>query len=151
MLKVENLQQAMKKIISLTKKFGFLLLSFVLPLSVSAFVQTGTGAAGSPGAATQPNGAASPPSAGITSIQTVLNYLCLAFDWAFWFLIALAVLFGVIAAFRYLTAAGEPEQVKKANSTLLYAAIAVAVALLAKAIPLIVGSVFGVNGSLASC
>jgi len=124
--------------------------SFLITSPVLAFLpQTGGGSGAGP--AQQPNGAGTPPpSAGISSVQGVLNYICLAFDYAFWFLIALAVLFGIIAAFRYLNAGGNPESVKTANNTLLYAAIAVAVALLARAIPLIVGSFFGASG-LQSC
>jgi uncharacterized membrane protein len=140
----------MKKIISFSKWIGFIGLSFILPLSAHAFTSTsGSGGTGA-GPAQQPSGNTAPPSAGITSVQSVLNSLCVVFDYAFWFLIALAVVFGVVAAFRYLTSAGEPEKVKKATSTILYAAIAIGVALLARAIPLIVASFFGAS-SLTSC
>lgn len=125
------------------KIYSFLVL---LPLSpIVVFAQ------GAPGPAQQTDGGTTPPSAQIYSLSTVLNFFCLVFDWAFWFLIALAVIFGVIAAFRYLTGSGSPESVKAANSTLLYAAIAVAVALLARGIPLIVGSFFGAGQGLSSC
>lgn len=144
----------MEKILGFTKKSGLSIVSLALPLIASAqqqlqfpFTGRGTG----PGPATQPSGGTTPPSAGLTSVQSVLNYVCVAFDWAFWFLIALAVLFGIIAAFKYLTAGGNPENVKAGNNTLLYAAIAVAVALLARGIPLIVASFFAANGSLQSC
>ena len=136
----------MKKIISFTKRFGISALSLTLPLLASA---QGTGAG--PSAAVQPNGGTTPPYTQLTSVQTVLNYVCLGFDYAFWFLIAFAVIFGVIAAFKYLTAAGEPEKVKSAGNTLLYAAIAVAVALLARAIPVIIGDFLGASSSLVTC
>jgi len=139
----------METVSRFVKRFGVSIVSFALPLAVLAAGPNGNSG---PTAATQPTGGATPPSAGITSVQGVLNYFCIAFDWAFWFLIALAIVFGVIAAYRYLTAAGNAEKVKAANNTLLYAAIAIAVALLARGIPLIVGSFFGSDtGSLTSC
>ncbi len=82
-----------------------------------------------------------PPPA--TNIGGLIAILCNVLGWAFVILILLAVVFVIVAAFRYLTAAGDPEKVKKANYTLLYAAISVAVALLAKAVPLIVTSIVG--------
>jgi len=152
MLKGRRYFNHMKKIVSLSQRFGLLVLPLILlPASALAFAAPGGGGSG-PGAAQQPSGGTTPPSAGISSVQGILNYVCIGFDYAFWFLIALAVVFGVIAAFRYLTAAGEAEKVKKANSTLLYAAIAIAVALLARGIPLIVGSFFSADSSsLTSC
>ena len=66
-------------------------------------------------------------------------------NWIFWLLIVLTIIFVLIAAFKYLTAGGDPEKVKSAGSTLLYAAIAVVVALIAKGLPLIVSSFIGGN------
>lgn len=42
-----------------------------------------------------------------------------------------AVIFILIAAFHYLTAAGEPEKIKTAHKMLIWAAVAIAIALLA--------------------
>lgn len=60
----------------------------------------------------------------------------------FGLLILLAIIFILVAAFKYLTAAGDPQKVKDASGYVIYAAIAVAVALLAKGIPALVGSFF---------
>lgn len=84
------------------------------------------------------------PAPTITSLTGVGTFICTALDWIFYFLLIFAVLFVLLAAFKYLTAAGDPEKVKAASQQLLYAAIAVAVALLAKAIPLIAGSLLGI-------
>ena len=54
-------------------------------------------------------------------------------NWIFAVLIILAVIFILLAAFTYLTSGGG-EEVKKAHKQLLYAAIAIAVAVLAKGI-----------------
>lgn len=123
------------------KKLGISILSFVLPAMALAQNIPVPTAPVNPGA---------PPQGHITSIQGVLNTVCIVFDWAFYFLVALAVIFIIVAAFKYLTAAGEPEKVKAAGSTLLYAAVAVGVALLARAVPLIVASFLGANG-LTTC
>ena len=46
----------------------------------------------------------------------------------------------LIAAYQYATSGGDPEKVGDASKRLLYAAIAVAVALIAQGVPYIVGS-----------
>jgi uncharacterized membrane protein len=83
-------------------------------------------------------------------MQSVLQMLCTVFAWAFYFLIVLAVIFIIIAAFKYLTAAGDPEKVKSAGTMLIYTVVAIVVALLARAIPLVIGSFLGANG-VSSC
>ncbi len=84
------------------------------------------------------------------SLQSILNDLCIVFAWMFYFLIVVAVIMVVVAAFKYLTAGGDPEKVKSAGATLMYAAVAIGVALLAKAVPLIVGNFLGA-GTVTSC
>jgi uncharacterized membrane protein len=95
-------------------------------------------------------GTSNTPTTNIVSLQGVLQLFCVVFGWAFYFLIILAVIFILVAAFRYLTAGGDPENVKKAGAVLLYAAVAIAVALLAKAVPLVIGSFLGA-GTITSC
>jgi hypothetical protein len=131
----------MKKLKGFVKEFGISILSLTLP--VMAMAQNIQGP-------TAPVNPSAPPQGHISSLQGVLNTVCIVFDWAFYFLVALAVIFIIVAAFKYLTAAGEPEKVKSAGSTLLYAAVAVGVALLARAVPLIVASFLGANG-LTTC
>lgn len=88
----------------------------------------------------------------ITSVQGIVNIMCKAFDYLFYGLIALSIVVVVIAAFNYVLANGDAEKVSKANKMILYAMIGIAVALLAKGIPLIVGSFFGVAASaIKSC
>lgn len=116
---------------------------FAVP--VLALAQTGAGPA------QQPSGFTTPPQSSINTVQAVLNDVCGVFDWMFYFLIALSVVFIVIAAYRYLTASGNPEKVKGATNTIIYAAIAVAVALLALAIPSIVANFLNASGNLGNC
>jgi len=83
----------------------------------------------------------------VNQITGNAGIICTIINWIFWLLIVLTIIFVLVAAFKYLTAAGDPEKVKSAGSTLLYAAIAVVVALIAKGLPLIVSSFIG--GGLA--
>lgn len=130
----------MNKVINFAKEFSPSIIALVLP--ALTFAQT----LPQPVAPTQSN----VPQGNITSIQAVLQLLCTVFAWAFYFLIVLAVIFVIVAAFKYLTASGDPEKVKSAGATLLYAAIAIGVALLARAVPLVVGSFLGASG-VSSC
>ena len=130
----------MKKVINFAKEFSPSILALVLP--ALAFAQS----LPQPYAPTTE----SVPQGNITSLQGVLQMLCTVFAWAFYFLIVLAVIFIIIAGFKYLTAAGDPEKVKSAGTMLIYTAVAIGVALLARAVPLIIGSFLGASG-VSSC
>jgi hypothetical protein len=75
---------------------------------------------------------------GVTSFieGTVLGLI----KWAFW---VLAIIMVIYAAFIYLTAGGDLDKVKKASHMLLYAVVAMAVALLATILPGFVKSIVG--------
>lgn len=66
-------------------------------------------------------------------------------DYFFTLLLVLAVVFILWAAFKYLTAGGDEEKVGKAHQMLLWAVIAIAVALLAQGVIYLVGSIVGVD------
>lgn len=83
---------------------------------------------------------------GITDTGSLFDTICVILDYIFTGLIILAIIFVLIAAFKYLTAGGDPEKVKAASKTLIYAAVAVAVGIIAQAIPIIVGNFLGVGG-----
>ena len=127
----------MNKLKGFAKKYGISAITLALPLMASAQnIPTPQ----------PPQNPTNLPQGHISSLQGVLNTVCIVFDWAFYFLVALAVIFIIVAAFKYLTAAGDAEKVKGAGNTLLYAAVAVGVALLARAVPLIVASFLGAQG-----
>lgn len=130
----------MKKVINFAKEFSPSILALVLP--AMAFAQN----VPVPVAPNQAN----VPQGNINSLQSVLQLMCTVFAWAFWFLIVLAIIFIIVAAFKYLTASGDPEKVKGAGTMLIYTAVAIVVALLARAIPLVIGSFLGA-GNLTSC
>lgn len=86
---------------------------------------------------------AATPTAFFTSIKTIFNLL-------FALLLVLAVVFVLFAAFKYLTAAGDPEKVKSANHQIMYAAIAIVIALVARAVPGLVCQFLNVTCALPS-
>ncbi len=73
-------------------------------------------------------------------LESFLTNLAL---WIFWIVIALAVIFILVAAIGFLTAGGNPEKIEKARSQLIYALIAVAVAVLAWGLINFVAGFFG--------
>lgn len=122
------------------KKFA---LDFVIPVASLALPLLA--------AAQVPGSPVTAPNSGINSLNAVSSSLCTITNWMFYFLILLAVIFVIVAAFKYLTAAGDPEAVKAASHSLLYAAIAIVVGILAKATPSLVGSVIGQGGLSTGC
>lgn len=74
----------------------------------------------------------------LTSWLTIVNTIA---KWLYTVLLILAVIFVLLAAFTYLTAAGDPGKVKKATNQLIYAVVAIVVAILAFSIRAIVTGV----------
>lgn len=102
------------------------------------------------GAAAQTGGIQSAPSVSITSLTDIqVSIICKVVDWMFGFLVVLTILFVMIAAFRYLFDQGKkPEEIHK---MLIYAAVAIVVALLAKGFPMIVSSFFSDSTAFTGC
>lgn len=78
----------------------------------------------------------------VNLINTVAN-------WLFTFLLVLAVIFIVLAAYKYLFSSGDAEAVESAHKMLMYAAVAVAVALLSRGFVYVIRNVTtgGTGGS----
>lgn len=64
--------------------------------------------------------------------------------WLLSFLLVLVVIFVLWAAFLFVTAGGNPAKVEEARARLIFAAIGVAVALLAWSVPTIIKGILGV-------
>ena len=75
----------------------------------------------------------------------VLNTLYNITDWVFVFLVAIAALFVVFGAFRYISSGGDPEKTKSGRNYILYAAIGLLIAFLAKAVPGLVKYLSGIG------
>lgn len=67
-------------------------------------------------------------------------------NWAFVILLVLAVLFIILAAYKYLFSGGSDEAVETAHKMLIYAVVAVAVAFLAKGIIFVVRNLVAPGG-----
>jgi membrane-associated HD superfamily phosphohydrolase len=119
----------MNKFITTVKELGIPVMALLVPVLASAQVPAAPVSA--------------PTNTGFNNLNNLGTSLCTITNWLFYFLIILTVIFIIIAAFKYLTAGGDPEKVKGASHMLLYAAIAVVVGILAKAVPGLVGSVIG--------
>jgi type III secretory pathway component EscV len=82
------------------------------------------------------------------SVSTLgTNLFCPIQAWMFWILISIAVIMVMWAAYLYLTAGDDPQQVQKATKTMTYAAVAVVVALIAEGFPVLISSIFPATSS----
>ncbi|HEY5221372.1 MAG TPA: hypothetical protein VIJ29_04540 [Candidatus Paceibacterota bacterium] len=90
------------------------------------------------------------PNTNITSISGVTAVICNFLAYFFWIVIIVSVIMVLYAAFQYVTAGDDTEKTSTARRTITYAAVGIAVALLASAIPDVVGSLFGSNNPGAS-
>jgi len=80
---------------------------------------------------------------GITTAGGFVDVLAVVTDWIFVFLLVLAVVFIVLAAFQFITSGGDPAAVSMARTKLIYAAVGIAVAVLARGIPEAVRDIIG--------
>ena len=74
----------------------------------------------------------------------LLNAIYNVTNWIFFFFLAIAILIGVLAAYYFMTSAGDETKISKARALLTYMAIGLIVAALAKVIPTLVRTVVGV-------
>ena len=98
----------------------------------SALAQTGTG-----GGTVDLNG-----------IQTIL---CNVLNWLFTFSLIAGVIFIIFGAFTYMTSGGSEEKVTSANKAMMYAVIGIAIAIVAKGVPFIIGDLLKITTTLTTC
>lgn len=87
-----------------------------------------------------------PTSVGIVS-GGAIGVVCTGLRWIFTAAILLSIILALVAALDYMRAGGDPGKLKTANNRLLYVAIGVAVAILARTLPVLVGSLIGASNS----
>jgi len=85
--------------------------------------------------AQQPNVPTLPSPGSWTEVKGIIDRI---FSWLFAILLVVVAILVVYAGFNFITAAGDTDKINKARSTVTFAAVGLAVALLAKAIPAIV-------------
>jgi len=83
--------------------------------------------------------AATAPISNYSDLIRVINNVS---KWLYGILLALAALFVILAAYRFLNAAGDPKALETAKRQILYAIIAVVVAMLSKTLIGLVSSFF---------
>ena len=90
-----------------------------------------------------------------SSVSGVWDFACKLFNFLFIAFIFAAVVFVLLSAFKYLTAQGDSGKVKEAGMELLYAVVAVVVALIAKYVPKLAVDIAGISfpagATLPSC
>jgi hypothetical protein len=71
---------------------------------------------------------------GGTNVSNVVGWVGTLTSWLLWAVGAVCVIFVIIGGIKYATSGGDPEKVKSAKNTLLYALIGLAIAILANVI-----------------
>lgn len=71
----------------------------------------------------------------ITDAKTIIDNVV---GWVFAFFFALAAFYILMAAFDYLTAGGDSKKIDSAKTKLIYAAVGIAVALIARSVTVII-------------
>ena len=84
----------------------------------------------------------------ITDYTGVVGIINKVGTWMFGLLLALAVVFLLYAAFTYLRAGGDPSKVDEAKNVIIYALIAIVVAVLAKGLIIVVGNIIAPSVNL---
>jgi hypothetical protein len=89
---------------------------------------------------------------GTTGFITYVLCNIIAF-WMFSALMALTVVFVLVAAYKYLTSGGEPAKVSEATKVITFAAVSVVVALFARAFPFFISGLFDLTngGTIVAC
>lgn len=79
----------------------------------------------------------------INGVPAVFDVLCNVAAYFVWTILVLSMVMIGVSAFNFLTSGGEPEKLRKARSYIIYAAVGIAVALMASVFPVIVGTAVG--------
>ncbi|MEK7542361.1 MAG: hypothetical protein AAB524_01530 [Patescibacteria group bacterium] len=81
---------------------------------------------------------------GITTAQGFIDALRTLTDWLFVVLVVISVVMIVLAGLQFITGAGDPTGVSMARTKLIWAAVGIGVALLARGLPEAIQNLFGV-------
>ncbi|HUC31616.1 MAG TPA: hypothetical protein VMR99_02945 [Candidatus Paceibacterota bacterium] len=85
------------------------------------------------------------PGQSITNVSGLTAVICSFLAYFFWIVLVISVIMILLAAYYYVTSDDDAEKITKARRTITYAAVGIAVALLATAVPDLVGSLFPSN------
>lgn len=86
------------------------------------------------------------------NIDEIAGKFCIILNWVFTAAIITGIIMVVIAAFKYMTAKGDATKLSEAHQTFFYAAIGLAVAILAASVPFIIATFLGAESEvLGAC
>ena len=88
------------------------------------------------------------PTSPIGTISEAQRVVCGAIDWIFYIAIVYSIIQVLMAAFGYMKSPDKPASI---HSKLTWAAVGLAVAIIAKGFPYVVGSVLGVTSIQGVC
>ena len=80
---------------------------------------------------------------GITTAQGFIEAMRTLTDWLFVILVVVAVIFIVLAGLQFITGGGDPTQVSAARTKLIFAAVGIGIALLARGLPAAIENLIG--------
>jgi hypothetical protein len=87
----------------------------------------------------------------ITSADNIAPaLLCPIIDIMFWVLISISIIMVLWAAYLYATSEGDAEKPSQARKMVLYAAVGIVIALIARGFPAIIFSLFPTSGTFSS-
>ena len=113
------------------KKFTLALLVFVMVFSFAGVAVVGAQTTSTPGGAFDPAGQ-TVPDLDDTKLFALFGKIA---DWIFTILVVLSVFMILFAAFQFVTGGDNPETLSAARQKIIWAAVGIVIALLARAIP----------------
>jgi hypothetical protein len=82
----------------------------------------------------------------VRSVQDVIDkVLCPVATLLYSVALVVGIMMAIVAAYKYLFSGGNPEAVRSAHKALTYAAIGIAVAIIASGVPIIVAGLLGLG------
>lgn len=87
-----------------------------------------------------------PTTVGIAS-GGVLGVVCTGLTWLFTAAIVFSIVMVLVAAYEYMQGGSSPDKVKKATNRLIFVAIGIVVAILARSVPVLIANFIGADGA----
>lgn len=79
--------------------------------------------------------------------SSAIGLMCGLARWLFTGAIIFSIALAIVIGIQYMTSGGNPEKIKAAHSKLLYLAVGIAVAILARTFPVLVGTILQTPGA----
>ncbi len=85
------------------------------------------------------------------AIVKIMGIACKIANYLFTLALAIGVIYAIVGAFKYMTSGGDSSKVSEAHKTLTWAAVGIAVAILAGSVPGVIASLLGYTEALPNC